>query len=167
MENLKFLASKSEFLLTQQRESYRNKRTMASAVIGVIAVFIPLFINGISEINITFKYLAVVPIIILAISGMIMLKIMFSRPLDFSFSVNKFPSLVKEKYNKVLLFEIGANVASFNQNKSITASQNKMYNRGVGITILGILIAIIILILGNIIHLGEPEKQDFFYLINK
>lgn len=46
MKHLEFLTSKSMQLIEKQVSSYRQQHSYAGTIIGVIALFIPFFLNG-------------------------------------------------------------------------------------------------------------------------
>lgn len=118
-KDLEFLASKSREMLEKQVASYRQKHSNAATIIGVTALFIPFFLNGLENAYNIIKYLSLIPIGILVWAIILMLGVLRTKLLFQFFSVDKFKDLVNTDYEQILLFEIGANNDSFRDNKPI------------------------------------------------
>ncbi len=156
LKELEFLASKSKELVEKQVESYRHKKSNAGTIIGVISLFIPFFLNGLGDANFLIQYLSILPIGLLAWSLLLMLKVFRTELLYQFFSVEKFKDLVNKDYEKVLLYEIGANNDSYRDNEPIDVLANKNYNFGIKLTTISVLISIALLLTNNF---SKSEQQ--------
>lgn len=157
MDKLEFLVIKSQELLNKQRDSYKDKRTMAASIIGIIALFIPLFLSGMNDAFDFIWVIAFVPIGLMCWASYLLLTIMLTQPLDFGFDTHKFQDLVNKEYKEVLVYEMGANISSFKDNSVKTEKQNSKYNLAVRITIIAIFFSIGLLLVNSFC---KPEKND-------
>ncbi len=155
-KHFEFLATKSKELIEKQVDSYRQMNSYAGTIIGVVALFIPFFLNGLGDSYSTIQFLSIIPILIFIWAIFLMLSILRSKPLDQAFSVEKFQELANKPYDEILLYEIGANTCSFRDNKKIVEQKNSTYNNGVRLTTIGILISILLLLTNNF---WKPEKE--------
>ena len=149
LKDLEFLAEKSKDLLDRQITSYRQKHTNSGTVITVLALFIPLFLNGLDNSHIVVKLLGLVPIFLLIWAIISFIRVLRTKPLDQGFHIKKFNELVNSKYEDILLYEIGANTSSFKDNEKITEESNDKYNFAVKLTLLSIIFSTIILFTNN------------------
>ncbi|UBM61370.1 hypothetical protein LA303_08020 [Candidatus Sulfidibacterium hydrothermale] len=149
MKDLEFLAEKAKELLDRQIESYRSNHTKAGSIIGISAIFLPVFIFIIEKSSSIIQILSVIPLILFGISLFIMIRVLRSRPLDQGFRPEKFDDLVNKNYEDILLYEIGAKRDSFRDNEIISEKQNIRFNSGLIITIIAIAFSILLLF-GNI-----------------
>lgn len=145
MEELEFLAEKAKELLDRQLESYRSNHSKAGTIIGVSAIFLPVFIFIIEKASPIIQILSILPLIFFGYSLYVMIQVLRSRKLDQGFSPEKFDELVKEDYEYNLLYEIGAKRDSFNDNEIITKRQNRRFNSGLLSTIIAIALSILLL----------------------
>lgn len=152
-KDLEFLAEKAKELLDRQIDSYRTNHTKAGTIIGISSVFIPIFLYIIEKSASIIKILSIIPIIGFLYSMILMINILRSRPLDQGFNQYQFDQLVKQDYESILLYEIGAKKDSITDNQKITESQNRKFNRGLIITVISIFFSISLLILNLTIAL--------------
>jgi len=155
LKDLEFLAEKSKEMVEKQIESYRQKHSNAGTIIGVIALFIPFFLNGLDNAYSIVQYLSIVPIGLLVWAIILMLGVLRTKLMYQFFSVDKFKDLVNTDYEKILLYEIGANNDSFRDNKPIDENVNNIYNFGIKLTTISIIISVGLLLANNF---WQPEK---------
>lgn len=156
LKDLEFLAAKSKEMVEKQIASYRQKHSNAGTIIGVTALFIPFFLNGLENAYKWVKILSLIPVSLLVYSVILMLGVLRTKLLYQFFSPEKFTELVNKGYEEVLLFEIGANRASFQDNKIIDRNINKKYNIGIKLTTIAIVISAILLLTNKFY---QPEKS--------
>lgn len=150
MKDLEFLAEKAKELLDRQIESYRSNHTKAGTIIGISAIFIPVFMFVIDKTSPIIQLLSILPLLGFGYSLYIMLKVLHSTPLDQGFNPEKFDELVNEDYEDILLYEIGAKRDSFIDNEIISQRLTRKFNRGLRTTIFAIALSMLLLF-GNII----------------
>lgn len=155
LKHIEFLVTKSKELIEKQVNSYRQQHSYAGTIIGVTALFIPFFLNGLDNSYEVIQFISIIPIALFIWAILLMLSILRSKPLGQAFSVDKYQELVNKKYKEILVYELGANTSAYRNNKIITEKENKKYNRGVQLTTLGILISIILLFTNIFV---KPEK---------
>lgn len=142
-------------MVEKQIDSYRQKHSNASTIIGVVALFIPFFLNGLDNAYPIVQYLSVIPIGLLVWAIILMLGVLRTKLMYQFFSVDKFKDLVNTKYVDILLYEIGANNDSYRDNKPIDEEVNKIYNFGIKLTTISIIISVGLLLANNF---WQPEK---------
>ena len=142
-EDLEFLATKSKEMVETQRNSWRQEQNNATAVITIIAIFLPLYINGLDSTPKITRYLSVIPISLFLIAVVLLLRYVFlSKTVYIGTNFERFQELINaQKYNEVLLYEIGANKASFELNDAKLETRKRFYNRSVVITGIAILLS--------------------------
>lgn len=159
LSDLKFLADKSKEFIDKQISSYRQKHSNSGTIIGIISLFIPFFLNGLSDAYLTINLLSIIPVGLFIYAVILLLGVIRSKPLDQGFSVDKFYDLANENnFEKVLLYEIGANKSSFKDNEIILEEANSDFNLGVRLTIISILISIGLLMTNKFFKPNEKEK---------
>ncbi len=157
-KDLEFLAEKSKEFIDKQINSYRHKHSNAGSVIAIIALFIPFFLNGLTDSYLCLKILIIVPVGLFLYSVKLLLDVLKTKSLDQGFHPDTFDELVNYMdYEKVLLYEIGANRSSFKDNEIITEQANKKFNLGIRITLIAVVISITILLINSFI---KPPKED-------
>jgi len=159
MEDLEFLAEKAKELLDRQIESYRSLHTKAGTIIGISTIFIPVFLYVLDKAPPHIQLLSTLPLLFFGYTLFIMLRVLWSRPLDQGFKQEKFDELVNEDYEEILLFEIGAKRDSFDDNQIITERQNVRFNRGLLSTMIAIALSILLLF-GNIIINNKNDSYN-------
>lgn len=159
LNDLKFLADKSKEFIDKQISSYRQKHSNSGTIIGIISLFIPFFLNGLSDSYLIINVLSIIPVGLFVYAVILLLGVIRSKPLDQGFSVDKFYDLANENnFEKVLLYEIGANKSSFKDNEVILDEANNDFNFGVKLTIISILISIGLLMTNKFVKPNEKEK---------
>lgn len=152
-KDLEFLAERGRELLDRQISSYRTNHTKAGTVIGISSVFMPIFLFIIEKSPVLIQVLSIIPIVIFMYSIILMINILRSKPLDQGFNQNQFDKLVNQKYESILLYEIGAKKDSITDNQKITEKQNKKFNKGLIATIVAIFFSISLLIINLAINI--------------
>jgi hypothetical protein len=165
LKDLQFLAEKSYQLLEKQILSYRQKHSNSGIIITILALFIPLFLNGLENSYTIIKILSVIPIVILICAFVQLIKVLKSTPLDQGFNVNEFDRLVNMDFEEILLYEIGANKSSFNDNQILYVKSSINYNSAVKLTLISIVLSTLLL-LTNEFFKPNPIPTDV-NLINK
>jgi K+-sensing histidine kinase KdpD len=159
-KDLEFLAERVRELLDRQISSYRTNHTKAGTIIGISSVFIPVFLFIIEKSPKPIQLLSIIPIAIFLYSIILMINILRSRMLDQGFNQHQFDKLVKEDYETILLYEIGAKKNSITDNQKITEKQNKKFNRGLIATVVAIFISITLLLSNLIINQNTSTMSD-------
>ena len=156
LKDLEFLAKKSGELLDKQITSYRQKHTNSGAIITILALFIPFFLNGLDDSFLIIKIFAIVPIILLLWAIILLIQVLRTRPLDQGFHVDKLEELVNKSYEDILLYEIGANKGSFLDNQKISQNSNNKFNRAIRLTVISIIISTSLLMTNKF---NRPVKE--------
>lgn len=164
--HLEFLAAKSKEMVIRQTDSYQKNKTMASTIIGVSALFIPFFINGIEGAAIIIKYLSIVPIVMFVSVQISMLIVLMLRPRTTFVKAEKYDELISQSYEQILKYEISSNKHIFSQNKNMDAKVAKYYNVGVQITIVAIIISTILLLINSFYNTQLMIKETEKYSIH-
>ena len=86
-----------------------------------------------------------------------MIQILRSRLLDQGISPNEYDNLINSNYEDSLLFSIGINRDSFEENQKITEKQNSRFNNGLILLLIGIGISIALLFLNFYLQRGNNE----------
>jgi len=137
-------------MLEKQAQSYNVKQANLGVMIGVIALFVTLFIQGLASAPLLIQALAIIPIVLFAIALTIMLYLLISKPLQRGVSSSKYQELANKPYEDIIIFEIGVNTDSFKANKPIIDFRNVVYNISIVLAILSIITSVLMLVLANI-----------------
>ena len=146
LRHLEFLAVNSKEIIEKQVDSYRQQHSYAGTIIGVTVLFIPFFLNGLTNTLQVIQFISIVPIVLFIVAILLMLSIFRSKPLDQAFTVAKYKELLSKTYKEILLYEIEANARSYSKNHAMTQKASKRYTSGVRLTTIAILIAIVLLL---------------------
>ena len=167
--NLDFLATKSKELVEKQIASYRQQHTTASSIIAIVALFIPLFINGLDDAYDWIKYVSIISVLLFVISICLLLFHVFrAHALNQALNFDEFQDLVNANdIEKTMLLEIGANKSSFQLNKKILIKRNKYYNSAVIMTICGIIISVTLLMINRFFKPNKKKAPTQIEVINK
>ncbi|MFH0756361.1 MAG: hypothetical protein V2B15_03640 [Bacteroidota bacterium] len=156
IKQIEFLAEKSKEMVEKQIDSYRQKHSNAGIIIGVVALFIPFFLNGLDNAYPIVQYLSILPIGFFVWATIQMLEVLRTKKLYQFFSVDKFKDLVNAKYEDILLYEIGANNDSYRDNKPVDEKVNRKFNLGIKLTTISIIISVGLLLANNFY---QPKKE--------
>jgi hypothetical protein len=159
LKELEFLANKSREMVEKQIASYRQKRASAGTVIGITALFISFFLNGLDNAFLLIQLLSIIPVGLLFWVIIIMLGVLRTQELYQFFSVEKFKDLIGYTYEQILLYEIGSNNESFRDNKPIDETVNDKYNFGIRLTIVAIIFSIGLLLANKFYQPGKSPTK--------
>lgn len=159
LKDLEFLAQKSSYFIEKQVESYRNKIAISATVITVIVIFIPFFISGLQNSALWIKLVSILPLAGLTICLVNFVKVLKTKSLDFGFHTDKFDSLVNKKYEEILLYEIGANKSSFEDNSIKIKKIDRVFHFNIKFTLVNIIASTIILIITNLFSMSNNENE--------
>lgn len=131
-DSIEVIADKSKELLDYQVSAFDSNYGKAGTFISISSLFTPLAFSFYDkfENNLFSIIIFSVPIILNLIGLFFLVKVLIPKKLSFGIGITEFGNLVKEDYEKVKLFEIGANRTSFNENKVKLDDQNKFLRRG-------------------------------------
>lgn len=127
-KSIEYVAKKSKELLTCQFEAYRNLDQKAGIVIGILSIFLPLFIGSITGSPLYIKVISLVPVMVLLIGMIIMLYVIRSNKLSQGYDETKFVELINIDIKNVYKEEIAYNKYSIEKNDKILTKKNKNFN---------------------------------------
>jgi hypothetical protein len=159
-KDLEFLSERARELLDRQITSFRANHAKAGTIIAIITIFIPIFLYIIEKASYFIQLLAIIPLLILGYALYLMIKILKTEKLDQGFDVTQFDKLINEKYERILLYEIGAKKYSFIDNQLITEKQNKRFEKGLNTTIIAIILSFTILISNVFYESIKPNSMN-------
>jgi hypothetical protein len=159
LRHFEFLAINSKEIIEKQVDSYRQQHSYAGTIIGFTVLFIPFFLNSLTDSNQVLQFVSILPIILFIGSILLMLSIFRGKPLDQALSVTKYKELLTKTYQEILLYEIEANKDSYLKNSIVTNKGNKRYLQGVGLTTIAILISIILLLVSTFIAIEKAPTK--------
>lgn len=160
VEDLEFLAKKSSEFIDKQLSAYRQKHANSGTVIAIVTLFIPFFLTGLNDAFFYLRVASVIPIVMFIWAIKLFLNVLETKSMDQGFNPQKFDELANYRdYEKILLFEIGANRDSFNANKIITEKANRCFSNAIKVTLYAVVISIVILVFNNFYKPVKPEKE--------
>jgi len=158
IRHIEFIANKSKDFIEKQISSYRQKQSNSGTIMAIISLFIPFFLGGLDDAYLIVKIISIVPIGLFVYAIFSFIEVLKSRPLDQGFHTKKFQELVNwNDYKKVLLYEIGANHSSFNDNTLKVDNANDSFNKGIKVTTIAVLLSIGLLLTNKFF---KPKKID-------
>ena len=160
LKNTEFLVYKSRDLLQEQLKSYDSANTKAGVLISISALLIPIaitFISSSETINLI-KYLTVIPTALMIMALIYLLKVLMPKGLDHGFNFDQFDKNIEKEHKQVLLFEIGANRDSYNDNMPIVQRQNKNFKTGIKLIFTSALL--IFLLVTSSLFVSKEETED-------
>ena len=161
LKHLEFLAVNSKEIIEKQVDSYRQQHSYAGTIIGATALFIPFFINSLDSHYIWIQLIIIVPTVLFISAILFLLSIFRTKPLDQAFSVTKYHDLLNKNYKEILLYEIKANSNSYTLNKKITEKGNKLYDVGLKLTTIALILSIALILVNKFIMIEEgPTKVE-------
>lgn len=131
-DSLEIIANKSKELLEYQVSAFDSNYSKAGTFISISSLFTPLAFSFYDKLNNNLFTIIIffIPIILNLIGLYFLVKVLIPKKLNFGIGIQEFDRLLNENYEKVRLFEIGANRTSFNENKTKLDKQNKFLRRG-------------------------------------
>ena len=160
-DSIEIISEKSKELLDYQVSAFDSNYGKAGTFISISSLFTPLafsffkiFDNNLLSIIIFF-----IPIILNLIGLFFLLKVLIPKKLNFGIGIQEFDQLINDDYEKVKLFEIGANKTSFNENRIKLDQQNKFLRRGLRLIYISA-ISLVIIFLTQIIIINSNKMAD-------
>lgn len=157
--DLEFLASKSNEFIEKQINSYRHKHSNSGAIITIITLFVPFFINGLDNSILILKICSILPVTMLIWAIILFINILKTKSLDQGFSVNKFDELISKSYEEILIYEIGANRSCFIDNQKILDKTNVNYFFAIKLSVSAIILSSLLLLTNNFIKKKEEVTK--------
>lgn len=148
IKKLHHIALKSSERLNSQSSTFKHNHTKATTLIGAIAIFIPLYFNIIKDVNTTFQYLSIIPILLICFSLFIAFKVLLPKKMAYGFKTEKYNDLIKKSFKDNLLFEIGINNKAFDKNFDVIEKQSSNLKNGIILLGISIFLTLVILSLG-------------------
>lgn len=166
LKHLEFLALNSKEIIEKEVDSYRQQHSYAGTIIGATALFIPFFLSGMDSNIQIIQFISIVPIVFFIWSILLLLSIFSTKPLDQAFTVSEYKDLLTKTFKKILLYEIEANVRSYNINVIMTERGNKRYTTGIMMATIGLLISIVLMMANKFIAIEKvPMKVKVVTLL--
>lgn len=131
-DSIEIISEKSKELLDYQVSAFDSNYGKAGTFISISSLFTPLAFSffKIFDNNLLSVIIFFIPIILNLIGLFFLLKVLIPKKLNFGIGIQEFNQLINDDYEKVKLFEIGANKTSFNENKIKLDEQNKCLRKG-------------------------------------
>ena len=166
LKHLEFLALNLKEIIEKEVDSYRQQHSYAGTIIGATALFIPFFLSGMDSNIQIIQFISIVPIVFFSWSILLLLSIFSTKPLDRAFTVSKYKDLLTKTFKEILLYEIKANVRSYNINVIMTERGNKRYTTGIRMATIGLLISIVLMMANKFIAIEKvPMKVKVVTLL--
>jgi hypothetical protein len=159
LKHLEFLAVNSKEIIEKQVDSHRQQHSYAGTIIGATALFIPFFLNSLDSTFIWIQLIIIIPTVLFISAILFLLSIFRTKPLDQAFSVGKYNDLLTKEYKEILLYEIKANSNSYTLNKKITDKGNKMYDIGVRLTTIALILSIVLILVNKFIIIEKAPTK--------
>ena len=144
--SISFVAKKSKELLNIQIESYRSLFIKSGIIIGVISIFLPIFLFLLEEAYFFIKILSIIPIGLLFWGILELLSILRSAEFYRGFNEDKFEKLINKELKEIEKFEIAANKLSIIENDKSLMKQQRKYNRDITLVGISLIISMSLLI---------------------
>ncbi|MBN8694100.1 MAG: hypothetical protein J0L69_12970 [Bacteroidetes bacterium] len=161
IETAKYLAEKSNQMIERQISSYRDKRSVASTIMGLCTLFIPFYLSGLFDSLFWIQIVAIFPLILVVLAIFFLLKIYYMNSLEQGLALSKYDEAINKKHDEAILFEIAVNRDCYNANRPILDGATKNYEKGLSLTKWGIGLSIIVLSLNLYFRpSNNPEKIE-------
>ncbi|MDI1318174.1 hypothetical protein [Flavobacterium sp.] len=159
LKHLEFLAVNSKEIIEKQVDSYRQQHSYAGTIIGATALYITFFLSGMDgNIYIT-QIVSVIPILLFIWAILLLLSIFRTKPLDQAFSTIKYQKLMDKSLKEILLFEIQANIHSYNLNVLVTERIGKHYNFAIKLVTIALISSFVLMMTNKFITIDkEPVR---------
>lgn len=166
LKHLEFLTLNSKEIIEKEVDSYRQQHSYAGTIIGATALFISFFLSGMDSNIQIIQFISIVPIVFFIWSILLLLSIFSTKPLDQAFTVSKYKDLLTKTFKEILLYEIEANVRSYNINVIMTERGNKRYTTNIRMATIGLLISIVLMMANKFIEIEKvPMKVKVVTLL--
>ena len=144
---IEYIEGKSKEILKGQIESYRILHSRAGIVIGLLTLFISIFLFIIEKTNTIIQIISIIPILLLIYGIYQMLQVMKSVALFRGYNEKKFEEFINYDIKYLKKYEIAANKLAIQMNDKILRNQNNMYNRGITSIIFSFIVLIILVVI--------------------
>lgn len=146
IKNLEFLVTKSRDLIQEQLKSYESAYNKAGILISISSLLIPIAITFISTSNTVFiiKIFTIIPTALMIIALIYLLKVLKPKGLDHGFNFKQFDKQLDKSYTDLLLYEIGANRDSYDDNTPIVIRQNRNFKTGISLIFISAILLFIL-----------------------
>lgn len=159
LQHLEFLAVNSKEIIEKEVDSYRQLHSYAGTIIGAAALFILFFLSGMDSNIQIIQFISIVLIVFFIWSILLLLSIFSTKPLDQAFTVSKYKDLLTKTLKEILLYEIEANVRSYNINVIMTKRGNKGYATGIRMATIGLPIFIVLMMANKFIAIEKVPMK--------
>ncbi len=160
LENMEFLVIKSRDLLQEQLKSYEGVNNKSGLLLSISSLIIPILVGFLSNSSILVRCFAILPIILIGIALFYLLKIIKPKGLDHGFNFEQFDSQISKSKRDLLLYEIGANKSSFNDNKPILDLKNRNFEKGIKFIFWGT-VALLSLVFYSLLYREKENINKF------
>jgi hypothetical protein len=144
--SIKIISEKSKELLERQIGTYRSKQDKATTILGLLSLFLPLYLFIIEKSSEWTKLLSIIPLTIMTWGTILIIRILKTQKLNQGYNPDKFPEFINWQPREIYLYEIASNKLSFEDNDVILEKQNNNYNKGIKILIISIGLSISLLL---------------------
>lgn len=125
----------------------------------MIVIFIPFFISGLQNSVFWVKLGSILPLSGLTVCLINFVQILKTKSLDVGFHTDHLQNLANKKYEEVLLYEIGANKSSFEDNMLKLKKIDRIFHFNIKFTLISIIASTVILIITNLIDMSNKENE--------
>jgi hypothetical protein len=144
MNTVERISQRAQAIVKGQIESYRATQAKAGVVLGVIAIFIPLFSMVPEPENEILKILKLIALIEAGAGCIWMLTILVHRKIKDGYGEHVFNKIANYSEQQYLEFEIGMAMTNIETNDKSLNRMNKNYNIGLALFVSALAIVIII-----------------------
>ncbi|MGA2669001.1 MAG: hypothetical protein ABSF32_08795 [Ignavibacteria bacterium] len=148
MGSLESISVITENNLNRQIEEYKRILEKAQNIIGILSIFLPLYIYFLEKSNLVIVIISIIPIVLIIIGIVLMLSIMRNKsPLTFGINEDRLQVLSEKGDEEILSYNIFANIYSISQSKILIDRINKRFNKGLVLVIISIILSVVLLVL--------------------
>lgn len=161
LDNLEFLVVKSRDLLQEQLKSYESANSKAGVLISISALLITIavtFISSSDSLQII-KFSTIFPTALMVVALVFLLKVLMPKGLDHGFNFEQFDKQINSTHEALLLFEIGANRDSYNDNTDIVRRQNSNFKTGIKLIFSSALLLLVLVMVGLFVSNGDSKVK--------
>ena len=144
--SIEFITDKSKELLDRQIAAFLHIDQNAGIIVGIVSIFLPLFVGSIVTENIIIKLISLIPIVVFVVGIVVMLLVIRSKKLNLGYSEKEIEELIDEPIKNILKIEIAYNVIAYEENEDIIINKNSLYNFGLIILIIAIILSVVMMI---------------------
>lgn len=149
-KSLELIAYETERLVNIQIEQFRRLQDKSNTIIGIVSIFIPLFILFIEKGSTFILLISIIPIAFIIIGIILLIKILRSEPMLTGINRNRLEELLNQEDEYILLYKISSNVEGSELNEPLIFKNNRIFNIAINLIVISIILAITILVLNMI-----------------